>query len=547
MATPLPSALHTRLRQWSPLTSNELSFIRDAVGNLKKDLDRSESRIRSLTEELRQLERERDGLRERLGTHQALMAPIRTLPFELLSEIFYLVCDDIDLSYSESEAYGSNYSGCRIVSNTVLSIPPLVLSQVCSTWNGLVNHGTSMWSKLSLSFALMTYQVKDDSFITGMQRIGYALACIFSRAGNAPLGVHLGCYNDRSEKELEPDLRFVLARFLGQKHRWKSTSICFTPKSPIQLCGPMPALETLKFSVGSAPRAAAPLDAQVGHIFLEAPALRTVTFCSFEAFSRTRIFWASLHTLAFEIPDHEAELSSSQLMAVLMQCKSLRTLIWSARMGQMRSDHEPVILPVTSLVAGLTADYLLPHVALPNIQNLTITVPNRNGLTSVQERFRDMITTLELSGPGDFTEPMLAQLGSFPEVQTLIVAHVGRGGLTCDLQEIPLRFPKLKFLSYKITASASYFHSILSRVVRLIKAFEQSRDGSGGFPSQKIYSVLQKVELQGFEYESLSEEQQLMLRGVTDSGLVLEVPGKGGKTRRLDECEQTVHPSVDSI
>lgn len=66
-------------------------------------LDRVEQRIQTLELELQTAQTLREGLREDLLAHRALTAPIRSLPLEVLSDIFSFLCTGITIRYVEDQ------------------------------------------------------------------------------------------------------------------------------------------------------------------------------------------------------------------------------------------------------------------------------------------------------------------------------------------------------------------------------------------------------------------------------------------------------------
>ena len=183
----------TRLRVWSPLSPHEESFVEQIISDAQSQLDEISSHTQHMGGELRPLGEQYEALDKVVYVSRGLRAPIRTLPLELLSEVF-AHCTDIqvscsdqedgDISDSDSEA-GSELA-LRLDERTIktFQVPAAVLCQVCTTWNSIVSISTLFWSRISLSMGVASLQ-KDDGSITEWATSKLAAALV--RSGESPL------------------------------------------------------------------------------------------------------------------------------------------------------------------------------------------------------------------------------------------------------------------------------------------------------------------------------------------------------------------------
>lgn len=532
----LPRAL-TRLRLWSPLASDEVPLVTDLILDKEDQLEDIESRIQVLEEELQMLKSRRDNICEDLLAHRALIAPIRNLPLDVLSEIFSFIRTGIDIRYMEEEHISSTRTESsfdedapNMVGITTIKAPPILLSHVCSAWNCLVNQSGFLWSKLSLELDISYDGVCSASCL---QRAENALASVIGRSNNTPLYVTLNWF--QAHDKTEPEVISILSLFFGHSHRWKTANLAVDRASKRQLCRPMPILEALSFSLWRIAD-----NPKVEHFFCQAPSLQTVTLRSSYALSRSKLLEASrLHTLIVEVEEGRSSglPSVSQAKDFLSQCRSLRSLSWNAALRNTTGgDERPIVLPITVLKGSLYIDHLLPHILLPSIEtfDLEVSTPTQSAgsvLSVIQEEYRSFLTTLRVCDPGFLTSNgrpwlllersirrMFIQLGSFPQLHTLILVQSGEQGSECSFTDIPQRFPKLKTLSYTVWSDELDWPAIFSDVVSLVKAFR----------SASAAASLEKVELR-FPGHDLSEEQRSVLRDVQQNGLCLEVRDADGE------------------
>lgn len=132
-----PFDVQDRLRAWSPLAGTERNLVSRQIEHSQIQLDTLEEQIQTLQEQKRVLV-------DRLSKHRSLLAPIRSLPLELLSEILSLVSRTTIHYYEEEKEYTcdlcANFNrdtGWRDI--LAINVPAATFSNVCTTWNALCN------------------------------------------------------------------------------------------------------------------------------------------------------------------------------------------------------------------------------------------------------------------------------------------------------------------------------------------------------------------------------------------------------------------------
>jgi len=528
--------VHARLRLWSPLASHEVPAIANTLSERESQLKATESCIMLLEREISQLRNQRDDLRRDIDARRSLFAPIRSLPLELLSEIFSIT--EISIEYLERrepiiyEDKPNDFDEHQTVSYSTVDATPAVLSQVCSTWNNLLSNSTLPWSNISLHISSAEIQAPRHTSVRDMRTVENALTYVLGRSKDSPLYVTLGCFQYGFEP-MKAELGSVLVRLLSQCHRWKTADVCFDLEHSeyqflTRLSDPMPALEALSFSLDYRSNVDGAVKSK--DFFCQTPALRTVTFASPKAFQQSTITWAGLHSFSVYARGFSDFYSISHIINVLSQCNALRSLAWY---GDFLGSHEnthPVILPITSLKGNSNLQSLLPHVLLPDMKTFHLIVPHatlfNHILSHYLRTYWDVITALhvpyEMHSKGTSVETMFTQLGSFPALQSLELCHRALDGPACHFDKIRDRFPKLEKLSYTIWETVT--SSILRDVLSLLKAFGQP---VGEGISAYVFPVLQRVHLK-FPSVSLDDEHCSMLRSIEATELHLEVRDKNG-------------------
>ncbi|KAL1760440.1 hypothetical protein FB107DRAFT_256342 [Schizophyllum commune] len=168
----------------------------------------------------------RNAVHTQIQIHSALLAPIRRLPFELLSRIF--CCASSNASPVEWEHYDA-----RIVRT---------LTQVCSTWREVATQTAVLWAHIRIYPtawpSLHRFRRKRATFED-------ELSTRLSRTAESPLRVELLAHHAEATRE---QLLFLIC---GQSHRWDKASICgmITPDSVGQLRRPYPILHELRLNI----------------------------------------------------------------------------------------------------------------------------------------------------------------------------------------------------------------------------------------------------------------------------------------------------------
>ncbi|KAJ7763662.1 hypothetical protein DFH07DRAFT_396972 [Mycena maculata] len=178
----------------NPPTEIELSALRDLVshGNARKaQLNAAIAAALQPISSVAELITEWDALDEQLLKCKAALAPIRSMPTELLSLVFSFAL--------------------LVPCDTLHADPPLwTLGQVCRRWRTILLSQPIFWAKVDLDFALRADETK------------FRLQTQLQRSGALPLDIDLLCDDDKSFTAHEQRLTRILA---ASSRRWERVSL----------------------------------------------------------------------------------------------------------------------------------------------------------------------------------------------------------------------------------------------------------------------------------------------------------------------------------
>ncbi|KAK7006026.1 hypothetical protein R3P38DRAFT_1727211 [Favolaschia claudopus] len=230
MQSPFASRLHTNYCA----SDDEILELKELLVEPKLRLAKLESEILSLRQKLDGLVEERDSLDTYIERHNALMAPIRRMPLDVLEQIFI--------------ACLPTHRNCVMSAQEA----PVLLGRVCSSWKGLAFSIAQLWSLLHI--VLPTPDVsspasRDVCAFKVAQRLEVASAWL-RRSGNRPLSISV-------ERIIYPHLMSaqddVLDLLVPYASRWRDISLSISSPGYKTLSGlsedDVPLLRSLSLSI----------------------------------------------------------------------------------------------------------------------------------------------------------------------------------------------------------------------------------------------------------------------------------------------------------
>ena len=170
-----------------PSTDDQMNVTLKTLLELQKDLVDLDESISYMRVALQRLLSKRSALREYADAHKGLVSPLRRLPREILSEIFYHTLPAFPFKLFKDQS-------------------PLVLEHVCKQWWDVSRSTPALWSHISL----------DLSKSNVSRHIQYAATCL-ARSGECPLSISLGS-GHRSHSV--PSQHPVLAMLTSHSECW---------------------------------------------------------------------------------------------------------------------------------------------------------------------------------------------------------------------------------------------------------------------------------------------------------------------------------------
>jgi hypothetical protein len=122
--------LQARLRA-RHVIGGEKEVITHLLNDVDNELDAYDTRIADLQSALLVMQNERAELKRLANCARGLLAPVRRLPSELLTEIFALC-------------------GLKVEIEQTVKTPALDLGCVCTRWNEVISGSQSLWSRVIL-------------------------------------------------------------------------------------------------------------------------------------------------------------------------------------------------------------------------------------------------------------------------------------------------------------------------------------------------------------------------------------------------------------
>jgi len=557
----LPFDLLARLRLWSPLSPQEASLAEKTSSDAQSRLEEVSRYIEHLEAEVNALRKQSEELERFLSASQGLRAPIRTLPLELLSEIFAR-CTETEISCSDPK-YGtaayyalksnsdsdseSDFEGLAAVRHLsdrtvrTLDVPAAVLCQVCTTWNSVISTSSFAWSRISLSLNV-TSLYQDDGDIIRWARA--KLAAALARSGQSPLYASFRLRylsEDFSMGDTSKEYESLVSAVFQESHRWKAVELemrddHFGLHSIIvdTLSRPMPLLQSISISLNGNILASAS-----GHVGIcNAPLLRHVdlNLFEFDDLEIPIVPWSQLHSLEVKAKS-KTPFPFQQAISVLAACSSLELLRWSCPLTEDESNRSSVLLSqLQTLDADETFNPLMPYLTFPHLCDFRFHIAycwtQSFDLAQQLDAVRPIVTSLKVNYLGGIdtlhTADVWRMLGNFPEVKSLSLRHI----LPLKMEppsgffDGPQRFPKLQSMSYILIERISRPSpdDVTTGILKLVDSFRNSVGGvqGGVFPTLRNFMICFEV-FPDKKDAFMSKKDVRILREFAASGLDFEV------------------------
>jgi hypothetical protein len=359
-----------------------------------------------------QLAGERQSLERSLEEYRSMVAPIRRIPLDVLSEIFFFCAD------SSSSGSNSN-SKCFDVTQA-----PLQLSFVCNKWRRLAISMSQLWSSISLQGG-HEYFLSPGGFNMYYSKRSIRtdmLSTWLLRSGSSPLTLVI------DPTWLEHDaLTSYIAILIPHSHRWRDVTFTLDEKHWKMLSavkGHLPQLEKIDVDVSGNPSDDydIPLD-----IFEVAPKLHTITMQYNVDSSDWLVPWDQLKCLHFNLH------FPMSLPWILESCPNLaRCTVDVYRLDDTLDNLDHSSLASLHLIQFVEEylDVLFNILTLRALRDLDIAGPSRsnpslvlpqNAVASMLDRSSCNLQRLRLFCVGFTSDELVAILQAQPSLVELVI------------------------------------------------------------------------------------------------------------------------------
>lgn len=463
---------YTRSREWTPLTEQEYRAIKDRKTQATARITTLDEELLRATDILVALYQERKAVKEERQILDSLNAPIRSLPPDVLREIFILCGLKIvvHLPMKRFNSFlrddGSEYTRFRVYSRASVRF-----TSVCTHWRHLILGSPMLWTTLRVEHERKEDRINDACPV---RAIG-TLKRFLSLSMNSPLDVYTDfCPFDLSENKLNNPSYHIMET----ADRWKQATlrICTSALSPqedfniglphLPLLNYL-ALERCYTYVGKSP---------FTPVSISAPVLRHVAFHDVCPDNFRLLPWKQLTNVDLTSHTSIVKLISHNINYILQNATSLVRLYLDEETCPNPADltaavtfQNPTTVTSLHLLSSRSA-MLLSATAFPNLSTLTIgdvrniwgqeisTCPTAIFVSNLSQR----IDTLTLKFDNWKTEE---------QKHLLHLLHVGPGKYMSEIEEVAF-FVKNKSFGLRVVLPgerASRAKKALREFIRLIE------------------------------------------------------------------------------
>lgn len=165
--------------------------IQENIADANSELERLQDEIAFAMARVRQLKSQRRPIQSYIKLREAIFAPIRELPTEILLEIFLIASPSVSI--------------------TATAGFPWKLGHVCGRWRDVVLSSPKLWSCIDLGFS-----DKEISKRRGLQACNVLKLCL-ARSGQHPLSIRLWAHKRNVKTS-----RDIVEIALQVRNRWKN-------------------------------------------------------------------------------------------------------------------------------------------------------------------------------------------------------------------------------------------------------------------------------------------------------------------------------------
>ncbi|KAG9316454.1 hypothetical protein JVU11DRAFT_2488 [Chiua virens] len=231
---------------------NALSQDCATLQSIDEDIEECQRHIARAHAEMRLLERRRDAVQRRVSIHRARLSPLRTVPDQVLQEIFQYCLPDTPY----------------VVPNARTA--PLILTHVCRRWRSVMHGSSEFWASIALhDRGVWNYELEVE-MVTGW----------LHRSSTRPIRMSITCppctdFGPNGNALCSDMFQLVLAHAAQLRDVYLNVNQTYLHHF-IERAS-LPALRSIVIALHSAPRIEEPLKPTTPAVF-SAPSLRHIAF-----------------------------------------------------------------------------------------------------------------------------------------------------------------------------------------------------------------------------------------------------------------------------
>ncbi|KAK6977598.1 hypothetical protein R3P38DRAFT_3123748 [Favolaschia claudopus] len=367
------------------LTDDEVLEIKNLIAEPTRQLLSLDEEISQLQKSIEKLKEKRDTLSTYVDEHKALISPIRRIPQDVLSEIFF--------------ACLPTHRNCVMSASEA----PVILGRICSSWRALSLATPRLCASLHIAEPRVRSGLYDDKIVQRLEVMKLWLA----RSGQCPLSISFQCTDyvapaDDASTGILPHpipVDVFPREIVSFARRWRHVN--FTASLPALLpmatltAADVPMLESVGLFIHF------PDENPLAHFgFLDAP--RISSFSAYSGgMSTSRLSplrWDLLTNLAVKLNAWEVPLTVERALEVLSSCPRLRTCsfwVGDPVIPTNTPDAPVELLHLDTLELSVTIEgsSFLKKLYAPNLRKFVI---RGNTQDSLPQFLRSSISLLEV-------------------------------------------------------------------------------------------------------------------------------------------------------
>ncbi|KAF9064452.1 hypothetical protein BDP27DRAFT_1333561, partial [Rhodocollybia butyracea] len=153
-----------------------------------------------------------------LELQESLLAPIRTLPSDVLIDIFQLVIET-------SDEPGITYPSSKSLKSHKLAGYIFLLTWICFWWRDEALSYSAFWSRITFTYDLQRGRIRSrDAPVLNTEVIAFLIECILRSGASVPMSIEVFLRGDDTPPAI---ITTSLTMLVARSHRWRQAVLSF--------------------------------------------------------------------------------------------------------------------------------------------------------------------------------------------------------------------------------------------------------------------------------------------------------------------------------